>query len=126
MDPISTIVAAYLAHRQDDMSLNELQDLILTTRRGLDADISEQKPKHAAMKTAQEVKASIKPGGLVSFEDGGTYKTLKRHLTTLGMTPEQYREKHGLPVDYPMVSREYSKRRSQLAKTMGLGLRRSA
>jgi predicted transcriptional regulator len=71
--------------------------------------------------TPSQIRKSISENGLVSFEDGRTYKTLRRHLSTRGLTPEQYRRKHGLPADYPMVSPSYSARRSELARTIGLG-----
>ncbi|MCJ2042536.1 MucR family transcriptional regulator, partial [Methylobacterium sp. J-059] len=61
------------------------------------------------------------------FEDGKTYKTMKRHLTLRGLTPESYRAKYGLPSDYPIVSAAYSAKRSELARSLGLGqLRRKA
>jgi predicted transcriptional regulator len=66
-------------------------------------------------------KKAIKPDGIISFEDGKQYKSMKRHLTTRGMTPEQYREKWGLPKDFPMVAPSYAAARSELAKKMGLG-----
>src|SRR5215203_1544641 len=66
-------------------------------------------------------KKAIKPDYIVSFEDGKQYKSMKRHLTTRGMTPEQYREKWGLPRDFPMVAPNYSAARSEMAKRMGLG-----
>jgi len=71
--------------------------------------------------SAAAIRKSIKPDGLVSFEDGRSYKSLKRHLTVRGMTPDEYRAKWGLPKDYPMVSPQYSAARSALAKQMGLG-----
>lgn len=71
--------------------------------------------------TAARIKASIAANYLTSFEDGKGYKTLKRHLAKAGLTPEQYREKWGLPADYPMVAPAYSERRSALAKAAGLG-----
>ena len=58
---------------------------------------------------------------LISFEDNKPYKSLKRHLTTRGMTPADYRAKWGLPSDYPMVHPTYSAQRSELAKAIGLG-----
>jgi predicted transcriptional regulator len=58
---------------------------------------------------------------LISFEDGKPYKTLKRHLTKLGISPEQYYEKWGLPRDYPLVAASYSEQRSKLALALGLG-----
>jgi predicted transcriptional regulator len=70
------------------------------------------------------VKRSVTPDFLISLEDGKHYKSLKRHLTRLGFTPAQYREKWGLPSDYPMVAPNYAKTRSELAKSMGLGQKR--
>ena len=58
---------------------------------------------------------------MISLEDGKPYKLLRRHLTRLGLTPEQYREKWNLPSDYPMVAANYAARRSELAKKIGLG-----
>jgi predicted transcriptional regulator len=74
---------------------------------------------------AVPIKKSITPDYLISLEDGKQYKSLKRHLTRLGLTPEAYREKWGLPRDYPMVAPNYAKTRSELAKSMGLGQQRS-
>ena len=71
--------------------------------------------------TAAQIRKSITPDVLVSFEDGKTYKTLRRHLSTYNLTPEQYREKWGLPGDYPMVAPNYSAVRSAMAKSLGLG-----
>ena len=71
--------------------------------------------------TAAQIRKSITPDALISFEDNKGYKTLKRHLTLRGLTPDQYREKWGLPRDYPMVSPNYSTARSQMAKSLGLG-----
>lgn len=71
--------------------------------------------------TAAQIRASIKPDALISFEDGKRYRTLKRHLASRGLTPEQYRRKWGLGADYPMVCVSYSKSRSDLAKARGLG-----
>ncbi|MDB5558985.1 MAG: transcriptional regulator, MucR family, partial [Enterovirga sp.] len=67
------------------------------------------------------IKKSITPDYLISLEDGRQYKSLKRHLSGRGLTPEQYRTKWGLPADYPMVAPSYAKQRSELAKALGLG-----
>jgi predicted transcriptional regulator len=81
---------------------------------------------HEAAKPAVSVKKSMTPDYLVCLEDGKRFKSLKRHLRTqYSMTPEQYREKWGLPSDYPMVAPNYAVARSQLAKKMGLGQQRS-
>ncbi|SFF20059.1 ROS/MUCR transcriptional regulator protein [Methylobacterium sp. 13MFTsu3.1M2] len=64
---------------------------------------------------------------LISFEDGRLYKTLKRHLRGVGLTPDEYRAKWGLPVDYPMTAPSYFEMRLALAKNTDLGnLRRNA
>ena len=77
------------------------------------------------LKPAVSVKRSITPEYLVCLEDGKKFKSLKRHLRTqYDMTPEKYREKWGLPSDYPMVAPNYAAARSQLAKQMGLGQQR--
>jgi predicted transcriptional regulator len=78
-----------------------------------------------APKPAVPVKKSVTPDYIICLEDGKKFKSLKRHLRTqYSMTPEQYREKWGLPVDYPMVAPNYAKARSELAKEMGLGQQR--
>ncbi|WP_336490438.1 MucR family transcriptional regulator [Methylobacterium nigriterrae] len=74
--------------------------------------------------TAQEIRRSVTPDYLISFEDGKQYKTLRRHLTLRGLTPEQYRAKWGLAPDYPMTSQSYSEQRSELARALGLGQQR--
>lgn len=71
--------------------------------------------------TAAAIRKSITSDYLISFEDGKRYKSMKRSLSLKGLTPVQYREKWGLPKDYPMVAPGYSAARSELAKAMGLG-----
>jgi predicted transcriptional regulator len=71
--------------------------------------------------TRAQIRKSITPDALISFEDHKPYKTLRRHLATHGLTPDDYRAKWGLPADYPMVAQSYSAARSQLAKSLGLG-----
>lgn len=71
------------------------------------------------------ISKTITPDYIICLEDGKKFKSLKRHLRTrFGLTPEQYREKWGLPHDYPMVAPNYASSRSALAKNMGLGQRR--
>ncbi|MCJ2072079.1 MucR family transcriptional regulator [Methylobacterium sp. J-030] len=71
--------------------------------------------------TPAQIRKSIRPDGLVSFIDGKSYKTLKRHLTKHGLDPQSYRDRFGLPADYPTTSANYSAQRSALAKSLGLG-----
>ncbi|KAA0109746.1 MucR family transcriptional regulator [Methylobacterium sp. P1-11] len=74
--------------------------------------------------TPSQIRKSITPDALISFIDGKPYKTLKRHLTGNGMTFEEYRERFGLPRDYPTTAANYSAQRSALAKSAGLGQQR--
>jgi predicted transcriptional regulator len=77
------------------------------------------------LKPAVSVKKSITPDYIICLEDGKKFKSLKRHLRTqYNVTPEQYRDKWGLPADYPMVAPNYAAARSKLAKDMGLGQQR--
>jgi predicted transcriptional regulator len=74
------------------------------------------------LEPAVPVKKSVTADYIVCLEDGKKLKMLKRHLrTAYGLTPEQYREKWGLPADYPMVAPNYAKKRSSLARQIGLG-----
>ncbi|MCJ2142339.1 MucR family transcriptional regulator [Methylobacterium sp. E-066] len=68
-----------------------------------------------------QIRKSVQQDGIVSFIDGKTYKTLKRHLAANGLSPQSYRERYGLPSDYPMVAPSYAEQRSALAKAIGLG-----
>lgn len=72
------------------------------------------------------IKKSVTDEYLVSLEDGKRYQSLKRHLAKHGLSPAEYREKWGLPKDYPMVAAAYSAKRSELAKSRGLGNKRQA
>lgn len=74
---------------------------------------------------AVAIRSSIKPDYIVCLEDGKKLKMLKRHLkTAYNMTPDEYRQRWGLPSDYPMVAPNYAAQRSKLAKEIGLGTRR--
>ena len=78
------------------------------------------------LKPAVPIKKSVTPDYIINLEDGQKHKMLKRRLATrYGMTPEQYRAKWGLPADYPMVAPNYAAQRSALAKTIGLGHKRT-
>lgn len=82
----------------------------------------EATPEASRPQPAVPIRKSVYPDYIVCLEDGKKLKMLKRHLkSTYGMTPEQYREKWGLPSDYPLVAPNYAKRRSALAREIGLG-----
>ncbi|MDH2312371.1 MucR family transcriptional regulator [Methylobacterium brachiatum] len=73
--------------------------------------------------TPAQIRKSVRPDGIVSFIDGKTYKTLKRHLTSDGLNPRSYRDRYGLPADYPMTASSCAAQSSALAKAIGLGQR---
>jgi len=66
-------------------------------------------------------KSLASPDHIISMIDGKPYKTLRRHLATNGLTPEEYRARYNLKADYPMVSETYSESRRAMAKKIGLG-----
>jgi predicted transcriptional regulator len=118
------IVAAYVSNNA--VTVAEMPGLIGDVHRALLAlatGVAETAVE--APKPAVSVKKSITPDFIVCLEDGKKFKSLKRHLRTqYGMSPEDYREKWGLPADYPMVAPNYAAARSDLAKQMGLGQQR--
>jgi len=121
---VSNIVSAYVAH--NPVPVAELPRLIERVHATLveieGAPAAE--PRHE-MKPAVPVKKSVTDDHIVCLEDGKKFKSLKRHLRTrYDMSPEEYREKWGLPADYPMVAPNYARQRSDLARRMGLGLQR--
>jgi predicted transcriptional regulator len=78
-------------------------------------DVKVEKPNLA------QIRKLVRDDGIVSFIDGKSYKTLRRHLTRHGLDPREYRERYGLPADYPMTAPSYAAQRSALAKAIGLG-----
>jgi predicted transcriptional regulator len=77
-------------------------------------------------KTAAQIRASIHPDGIISFLNGQKFKTLRRHITSNGMTETEYKDRFGLPKTYSLVCAESSAIRSALAKASGLGNSRKA
>jgi predicted transcriptional regulator len=61
---------------------------------------------------------------IISMIDGKPYRSLKRHLASRGLTPDQYRARYGLPPTYPMIAPAYSEQRREVAKRLGLGRKR--
>jgi predicted transcriptional regulator len=120
----ATIVSAYVSN--NSVQAQELSNLINQVHSALTRVSSGQGDTQGEpLRPAVSVKKSITPEHIVCLEDGKKFKSLKRHLRTqYSMTPEQYREKWGLPPDYPMVAPNYAQARSQLAKQMGLGQQR--
>ncbi len=123
LQKVGAIVAAYVS--RNAVGIADLPDLIDQVHMA----ISDLRDGHAQAGSswtgpnAAQVEASIRHDGLISFIDGRSYKTLKRHLTAHGLTPERYRLQYGLPADYPMVAPGYAAKRSQIAKAIQLGHR---
>jgi predicted transcriptional regulator len=118
------IVSAYVSNNTVSASdlaglIGEVHSALVRVSNGT-SDVPTEAPRPAV-----SVKKSITPDYIICLEDGKKFKSLKRHLRTqYNMSPEEYREKWGLPADYPMVAPNYAQARSQLAKQMGLGQQR--
>lgn len=118
---VAQIVSAYVAHNPVPLSdlprvIERVHQVIVELQSGA---MIEAKPE---LKPAVPIKKSVTDEHIVCLEDGKKFKSLKRHLRTrYDMSPEEYREKWGLPADYPMVAPNYAKQRSELARKMGLG-----
>ena len=117
------IVSAYVAHNA--LTGDKLPDLIGSVYGALSrASVQDVELEKVELKPAVAIKKSVMPEYIICLEDGKKFKSLKRHLKShYDMSPEAYREKWGLPHDYPMVAPSYAAARSNLAKNMGLGRR---
>lgn len=122
----SDVISAYVAN--NPLPAAELPALIgnvhAALKRLAETDMAESGAKDSEKlyrPSNAEIRKSVGRDGLVSFIDGKVYKTLKRHLSSHGLDPDSYRERFGLPADYPMVAPSYAARRSALAKEIGLG-----
>lgn len=115
------IVSAFVSQNRVDPS--QVAALIVAVHQALAGVGGEAPPEAVAdeAKSKAEIKRSITADHLISFIDGKPYRTLKRHVGLHGMTMEAYRERFGLPADYPSTSPAYSAARSAMAKAMGLG-----
>ena len=121
----SDIVSSHVANNSVAMAdVPSMIEQIFETLNKLGTEASEapkEKPKPAV-----SVRRSITPDYIICLEDGKQLKMLKRHLrTAYNMSPEDYREKWGLPADYPMVAPNYAEQRRSLAKKIGLGTKKA-
>jgi len=124
MDVLRLTAKIVSAHtRKYQVAADTLPALIQSVWRSLATPgTAEPAPAPAPLTPAVPIRKSVFPDHIVCLEDGKKLKMLKRHLqTSYGMTPQQYREKWGLPADYPMVAPNYASHRSSLAKQAGLG-----
>ncbi len=120
------IVSAYVSN--NSVVSADLPDLIDQTFGALrQAAEKEVQPAKADLTPAVPIKKSVTPDYIICLDDGKQFKSLKRHIRTYyNLTPEEYREKWGLPYDYPMVALNYAAARSALAKKMGFGRKRKS
>jgi predicted transcriptional regulator len=118
----SAIVASYLeTNKLDVAAIPDLLGSVHNALRSLEKGEMPQGSEPTVKATSAQIRRSIRPEGLISFLDGKTYRLLRRHLTTHDLTPDQYRERFGLPATYPLVAPDYSAARSDMAKASGLG-----
>ncbi|MFD1036613.1 MucR family transcriptional regulator [Sphingomonas hankookensis] len=119
------IVAAHVGNNNIDVG--EIPTLIRSVHGALATLGAAADEPAARPEPAVAIRASVKPDYIVCLEDGRKLKMLKRHLMTqYNMTPDQYRAKWNLPIDYPMVAPNYAEQRRTLAKQIGLGTQRRA
>jgi predicted transcriptional regulator len=119
------IVSAHVAN--NSVAISDLPGLIAQVYGALDKLGQPTEPVISRPEPAVPIRKSVTPDHVICLEDGRKMKMLKRHLATAyNMTPDQYRERWGLPADYPMVAPNYAQQRSTLAKTIGLGTRRGS
>lgn len=119
------VVTAFVS--KNSVSARDLPGVIASTHAALAAsagpETTEAEPAGPRQPSPAEIRRSIRPDNLVSFEDGRAYKILKPHLKRLGMSLDDYRTKWGLPADYPSTAPSYSAMRSAGAKERGFGRR---
>jgi predicted transcriptional regulator len=121
-DLVAEVAAAYL--NKAEVGVAEIPQVIDLIWRSLGAipppapaiSSAPASPGRRPRPTPEQVLASITPEALISFEDGRRYQLLARHLLRRGLTPQQYREKWGLPADYPMIAPTLRAQRSEIAK----------
>lgn len=119
LEKVGAIVAAYVSRNAVGMA--DLPGLIDQVHSAISVLQGSGTGAGSTGLAPAQIAASIQRDGLISFIDGRSYKTMKRHLTANGLTPERYRAKYGLPADYPMVAPGYAARRSEIARAIQLG-----
>lgn len=118
------IVSAYVSN--NEVVATDIPRLIADTHNALSqASGNGVDVEKEGLKPKVPIKKSVTDDHIICLEDGKKFKSLKRHLRThYNLSPEEYRERWGLPHDYPMVAPNYARERSNLAKRMGLGTRK--
>jgi predicted transcriptional regulator len=126
VETTTDIVVAFISSNYLPMS--EAPNLIETVHAAVSVAAGQGQGSAAivdAPAPAVSIRNSVTPDYLICLDDGKRYKSLRRHVALLGMTPEQYRAKWKLPPDYPMVAANYAAKRSEMAKSYGFGRKRT-
>nr|WP_308220164.1 MucR family transcriptional regulator [Methylobacterium crusticola] len=116
---VADIVSAYVSNNV--IRSADLPELIASIHASLTTLGQPAVPEPEKLTPPVPIRKTVTPDAIISLEDGKPYKSLKRHLSGRGLTPDTYRQKWGLPHDYPMVAASYASQRSELAKSFGLG-----
>lgn len=126
MELTANVVSAYVSN--NPVQIGDLPNLISDVHLALGAMNNSGKTANAdPQKPAVPIKKSLHNDYIICLEDGQKFKSLKRHIRThYNLSPEEYRQKWGLPHDYPMVAPAYAEARSRLAREMGLGRKRGS
>lgn len=124
MELVTDIVSAYISNNPiEPAEIPGFVQLVKKSLLGLQCSSSFTMTSNS--EPAVPIEKSVTPDYIICLEDGKRMKMLKRHLrTTYNMTPDQYRQRWGLPANYPMVAPNYAKKRQSIAKTIGLGSHR--
>ncbi len=123
LDMTTTVVSSFVSN--NPINSNDLPELMRSVHSKL-TELGDSGQVQERPEPAVPIKKSVTRNYIICLEDGAKLKMLKRYLRTrYNLTPEEYRERWGLPGDYPMVAPEYAERRSQFAKNIGLGKTRA-
>lgn len=119
----SEVISSYVANNPvPSGDLPEIINNVYEAFQKISEDEQQSRTPAKELVPAVPVKKSLNDDFIICLEDGKQFKSLKRHLSShYGLSPDEYREKWGLPHDYPMVAPNYAKARSRLAKEIGLG-----
>lgn len=123
----SEITIAWLGNQNNQVSADEVPAFLRSIHQTVtdlasgSNESGEEQEEQEYTRAVSVRKSLASKDHIISMIDGKPYKTLRRHLSTHGLTPEEYRQRYNLKPDYPMVAENYSAKRSEMAKKIGLG-----
>ena len=125
------LTAAWLNNPHTRATVDEVASFLTSMHKSV-SELGQSTPSLSESEAAASYEPAVTarkslalPDHIISMIDGKKYKTLRRHLSTNGMTPDEYRQRYNLKADYPMVASAYSEARRAMAKTIGLGRKAS-